>query len=78
MQAIAERAGVTIPAIIRYFPDKSLLQRAAVDQSEQSVARVHASKAEPEETLIGQLTEYFMTVMSGGSLDNPAESLVWS
>jgi TetR/AcrR family transcriptional repressor of uid operon len=70
-QEIAERAGLTRPAIKHHFPSKKMLFRAVVDHTNELVVASGIDRGLAETGLLQRLSAYIAAAMQAGS-ENPA------
>lgn len=63
LQAVADRAGLTRPAINHYFADKQELFRAAVADTDQTVIAVAAARAAEATTLVDRVVSFLDTAV---------------
>ncbi|HVV08937.1 TetR/AcrR family transcriptional regulator [Amycolatopsis sp.] len=69
VKAIAERAGLTRPAVNHYFRTKEALYRALFTSTRQTVVAAGADTAQARETLSGQLAAFLRSASQVDSRD---------
>ena len=73
IHAIAERAGLTRPAINHYFSSKRVLYREVLSQTNEVVVRAGIEQFERETSVTGRLTAFITAAVRANS-ENPSAS----
>ena len=75
-QEIAQRAGLTRPAVNHYFPSKRALYRQVVEQTNEMVIAAGVEQARREDTMSARLRAFIRTAVAAQDRDRSAAAFL--